>query len=107
MPEWVKVILDDWLNSASVRHGKLFRCICRKGVVWGTEVTEKVVWHVVKEYADNLGSPSWPPTISEDLALDSVTIRAGNWSRFNFYSATFRSRPQRNILGANNDSAKP
>src|SRR5215469_10946402 len=25
-------------------HGKLFRCVCRKGTVWGTEVTEKVVW---------------------------------------------------------------
>jgi site-specific recombinase XerD len=25
--------------------------------VWGAEVTEKVVWHVVKEYAAQLGIP--------------------------------------------------
>ena len=55
MPEWVKLTLDEWLDIAHIRHGKLFRCVCRKGVVWGTEVTEKVVWHIVKEYAGKLG----------------------------------------------------
>src|SRR6267143_1591572 len=44
MPEWVKEILDDWLDMADICQGKLFRCVCRKGIVWGTEVTEKVVW---------------------------------------------------------------
>jgi len=42
MPDWVKETLDDWLSAADIRHGKLFRCVCRKGTVWGTEVTEKV-----------------------------------------------------------------
>jgi site-specific recombinase XerD len=55
MPDWVKQTIDDWLNAADIRQGKLFRCVCRKGAVWGTEITEKVVWHVVKEYAKRLG----------------------------------------------------
>ena len=55
MPEWVKRTIDEWLNAADISQGKLFRCVSRKGTVWGTEITEKVVWHVVKEYAKKLG----------------------------------------------------
>ncbi|HMD06811.1 MAG TPA: hypothetical protein VKH63_04705, partial [Candidatus Acidoferrum sp.] len=36
-------------------HGRLFRCVCRTGTIWGTEMTEKVVWHVVKQYAGQVG----------------------------------------------------
>jgi site-specific recombinase XerD len=55
MPDWVKQTIDDWLTVGDKAHGKIFRCVCRKGVVWRTEITEKVVWHVVKEYARRLG----------------------------------------------------
>jgi site-specific recombinase XerD len=55
MPEWVKRTIDDWLTFAEITRGRVFRCVCRQGVVWGTEITEKVVWHVVKEYAKRLG----------------------------------------------------
>jgi site-specific recombinase XerD len=61
MPDWVKRTIDDWLNAAGVREGRLFRCVCRKGAVWGTEMTEKVVWHVVKEYANRLGVSKLAP----------------------------------------------
>jgi site-specific recombinase XerD len=61
MPDWVKRTIDEWLNAADIRHGKLFRCVCRKGTVWGTEITEKVVWHVVKEYATRLGISKLAP----------------------------------------------
>src|ERR1700681_4401902 len=61
MPNWVKQTIDDWLTVADVVHGKIFRCVCRIGVVWGTEITEKVVWHVVKEYAKRLGVSKLAP----------------------------------------------
>ena len=61
MPDWIKETLDDWLVAARIKHGRLFRCVCRKGAVWGTEVTEKVVWHVVKEYAGRLGISKLAP----------------------------------------------
>jgi site-specific recombinase XerD len=48
-------------TTADIRQGKLFRCVRRKGTVWGTEVTEKVVWHVVKEYAGRLGISKLAP----------------------------------------------
>jgi site-specific recombinase XerD len=61
MPDWVKAALDDWLRAAEIKQGKLFRCVCRTGAVWGSEVTEKVVWHVVKEYAGRLGISKLAP----------------------------------------------
>src|SRR6266404_1217782 len=51
----------DWLGAADIRRGKLFRCVCRKGTVWGSEITEKVVWHDVKEYAGRLGISKLAP----------------------------------------------
>jgi integrase len=55
MLNWVKQTIDDWLTVAKLEHGKIFRCVCRKDSVWGTAITEKVVWHVVKEYAKRWG----------------------------------------------------
>ena len=55
MPDWVKQIVDHWLGVARVEHGRIFRCVNCKGAVWGTKITEKVVWHVVKEHAEKIG----------------------------------------------------
>ena len=107
MPEWVKLMLDDWLGVADIRQGKLFRCVCRKGTVWGTEVTEKVVWHVVKEYAGRLGISKLAPHDLRRSCARFCHDSGGELEQIHSCSATFRSRPPRNILGANNDSAKP
>ena len=61
MPGWVKQTIDQWLDVAQITHGRVFRCVCRRGVVWGTKITEKVVWHVVKEYAGKLGISKLAP----------------------------------------------
>jgi site-specific recombinase XerD len=60
-PEWVKRFLDEWLAAAGITNGKLFRCVCRSGTVWGDGMTEKVVWHVVKTYAKKLDIPKLAP----------------------------------------------
>ena len=107
MPNWVKQTIDEWLTVADIAHGKLFRCVCRKGVVWGTKITEKVVWHVVKAYANRLEFSNWRPTISGGLVLVSVTIREANWNRFNSSLVTSRYRPPKNIWVASSDSGTP
>jgi len=61
MPAWVKQTLDDWLNEAGITRGRIFRCVSRRGAVWGTEITEKVIWHIVKEYAKRLGVSKLAP----------------------------------------------
>jgi integrase len=51
MPDWVKQNLDVWLTGAGINSGRLFRRVNRAGRVWGESMTEKVVWHVVREFA--------------------------------------------------------
>src|ERR1041384_8344448 len=46
VPEWVKRFLDEWFTAARIASGKLFRCVCRSGTVWGNGMTEKVVWPI-------------------------------------------------------------
>jgi site-specific recombinase XerD len=58
---WVKQAVDDWLVAARVADGRLFRRVCRTGTIWGEEMTEKVVWHVVKQYAGKLGVSKLAP----------------------------------------------
>lgn len=55
VPDWVKATLDLWIAAASLHGGRVFRCVCRAGKHWGEGVTERLVWHVVKQYAAKLG----------------------------------------------------
>jgi len=48
MPNWVKQTVDDWLTVAKVAHGKIFRCVCRKGVVWGSKRNNRTDKHLLK-----------------------------------------------------------
>src|SRR5262252_79994 len=61
LPVWVKQFLDEWFAAAAISNGKLFRCVCRSGRVWGGGMTEKVVWHVVKLHAKKLQMPRLAP----------------------------------------------
>lgn len=51
VPDWVKDLIDEWLGSAGISSGKIFRRVTRAGTVWGSVLSEKVVWHVVRQYA--------------------------------------------------------
>jgi integrase len=55
MPDWVKKVLDEWLSAAGITSGRLFRRVNKAGRTWGEAMTEKVVWHVVREFARKAG----------------------------------------------------
>lgn len=55
MPDWVKTLLDDWIQAANLTAGKLFRRVNKNGNAWGEGLTEKAVWRVVREYARKAG----------------------------------------------------
>jgi integrase len=61
MPDWVKDILDRWTNAAAITNGKIFRRVTKAGTIWGTGMTEKVVWHVVRECAAKAGISALAP----------------------------------------------
>ena len=55
VPDWVKRELDEWLAAATVDRGKVFRRVNKVGRTWGEGMTEKSVWHIVKEAAKTIG----------------------------------------------------
>jgi site-specific recombinase XerD len=61
VPDWVKGTLDLWTTAAGLSGGRVFRCVCRAGKHWGDGVTERVVWHIVKQYAGKLGFTGLAP----------------------------------------------
>ena len=55
IPNWVKAALDQWTRAASVREGKVFRAVARRGKVWGNGISQNVVWYVVKSCCERAG----------------------------------------------------
>jgi site-specific recombinase XerD len=55
MPDWVKASVDDWIQAANLTGDRVFRRVNKNGKAWGDTLTEKAVWHVVREYARTAG----------------------------------------------------
>jgi len=55
VPDWVQTAVAAWTTAAPITEGRLFRCAGRYGRIWGSGITDKVVWHVVKKYAKATG----------------------------------------------------
>ncbi|MGA8873209.1 MAG: tyrosine-type recombinase/integrase [Candidatus Acidiferrales bacterium] len=61
VPDWVRNELDDWLAAAGIDRGRLFRRVNKVGRPWGDGITEKAVWHIVKESARAVGVAKLAP----------------------------------------------
>ena len=48
-------------GSIALETGKVFRRVSSAGRPWGEGVTEKLVWHVVKEFAAKIGVSKLAP----------------------------------------------
>ena len=55
IPGWVKAALDQWIRSARVTEGRVFRAVARTGKVWGRGISQNVVWYVVKSCCERAG----------------------------------------------------
>ena len=61
VPDWVHAEVNEWTKAAAIDAGKLFRRVSSAGRAWGEAVTEKLVWHVVKEFAAKIGVAKLAP----------------------------------------------
>ncbi|SPE43061.1 Integrase family protein (fragment) [Candidatus Sulfopaludibacter sp. SbA3] len=61
VPDWVYCELSVWMEAAGVKAGRLFRRVSSAGKAWGEGVTEKLAWHVVKEFATKIGATNLAP----------------------------------------------
>ena len=55
IPAWVKAALDQWTRAADVTQGKIFRAVARRGKVWGSGISQNVVWYVVRICCERVG----------------------------------------------------
>jgi site-specific recombinase XerD len=49
------------MEAAGIKGGRVFRRVSSAGKSWGDGVTEKLAWHVVKEFATKTGVASLAP----------------------------------------------
>jgi integrase len=61
MPNWVKLATDAWTAASAVADGHVFRPVNRADRVTGEVLSEKVVWQLIKPYADAAGVPGIAP----------------------------------------------
>src|SRR5579872_5462229 len=61
MPTWVKVAIEAWSFPAGVTEGRVFRSVNRADRVTGESLGEKVVWRLIKPYAEVSGVPGIAP----------------------------------------------
>ncbi len=61
MPNWVKVAIDAWADAGALVQGCVFRPVNRADRVGGEVLSEKVVWQLIKPYAETAGVPGIAP----------------------------------------------
>ena len=64
-----------WLNAAGVERGKIFRRVRKMGQVLGEGMTEKAVWHIVKDSQNGLDWTNWHRMTCGALAPVSAMLR--------------------------------
>src|SRR6266436_5803415 len=55
IPQWAKAALDQWVVAARVTEGRIFRAVARRGKVWGSGLSQNVVWYVVRTCCERAG----------------------------------------------------
>jgi site-specific recombinase XerD len=68
MPDWMRDKLNEWLVAAAIDRGKLFRRVNKVGRAWGEGITEKAVWHIVKESAKTVRAQLAPHDLRRTCA---------------------------------------
>src|SRR5712692_4940047 len=61
MPTWVKVAIDAWTSAAVLVDGHVFRPVSRGDRAGNEGLGEKVVWQLIKPYAEVAGVPGIAP----------------------------------------------
>jgi site-specific recombinase XerD len=61
IPDWVRQELDNWLTSAGIDRGRIFRRVSKMGKPSAAGITAKAVWHIVKDSARRIGIAKLAP----------------------------------------------
>jgi integrase len=81
--------------------GKVISSCAQNAENLGERLTEKAVWHVVREYATKAGIDKLAPHDLRRTCGGFATPQEANWSRSSFCSVTFPFRQPNDISVAN------
>ncbi len=107
IPSWVKVAIDEWMEADRITEGALFRSINKTGRVWGTGMTPKGLWEVVRVAAKGAGIESSRRMIFDVAARGSAILPVASWTRSNFCLDTSRSKRRSSTSAASRNCALP
>ncbi len=99
IPGCVKTAVEKWMEASGVLDGALFRSIDKLGRVWGTGMTPKVLWEVVKAAAARAEIPKLAPHDLRALAPDYAILPAASWTRLNSCSGHVSIQTTEQYLG--------
>ena len=78
-----------WLNASGIDRGKVFRRATKLGKTLGEGLTEKAVWHIVKDSAKRSDRRNLLRTTFDGPLPDSATPREESWSRSSSFWAMY------------------
>jgi site-specific recombinase XerD len=61
VPGWVMEELRTWLSASGIDRGRIFRRVTKMGRTLGEGMTEKAVWHIVRDCAKRIGLEKLAP----------------------------------------------
>src|SRR5262249_55896377 len=86
--------LEDWTKAAGINAGSLFRRVSSAGRVWGEAITEKLVWHVVKEFAAQIGVIKLAPHDLRRSCARLCRAAGGELEQIQFLGSVLWSAPR-------------
>ena len=99
VPDWVYSELGGWIESAGIRSGKVFRRGSSAGKPWGAGVTEKLAWHVVKEFAAKTGVRNLAPHDLRRTCAHLCRSAGGELEQIQFLLGHFSIQTTERYLG--------
>jgi integrase len=91
-------------DGARIAEGAIFRCVTHSGTVWGSGISEKVVWWVVRQCAKKAAIDKLAPHDLRRTCARFAIQRVESWSKFSSCSGIAPWRPRRDILAPDSES---
>jgi len=84
VPAWVKRIVDEWLRSAGIESGPVFRPLNKAGRVLNGRMSDDTVWNIVRQYGASVGHSELAPHDLRRTCAKLCRISGGDLEQIQF-----------------------
>ena len=103
----MKDATEEWKEASGITEGALFRSIHRTGRVWGTGMTPKVLWEIVREAASRAGIEKLAPHDLRRSCARLCRLAGGELDQIQFLLGHVSIQTTERYLGCNRSCAAP